>query len=45
MKVGSASLIPPDTHEYAILEKEIRIIVGDMVAECPAAAPLRRFRE
>jgi len=30
--------IPPDTHEYAILEKEIRIIVGDIATECPCSS-------
>lgn len=30
--------ITPDTREYAILEKEIRIILGDIAAECPCSS-------
>lgn len=36
--------IPPDTREYAILEKEIRIIVGDMVAECPCSSTFEEIQ-
>lgn len=30
--------IPPDTREYAMLEKEIRMILGDMAADCPCSS-------